>query len=78
MIASESPGTKEVIDDGKNGYLFPCGDYTQLAVKIVALRRGSDVRQSFISFGKTTIAERFSISSMISSFETIVESCDRV
>ena len=34
VIASDNTGSKEIIEDGKNGYLFKIGDYKDLARKI--------------------------------------------
>lgn len=77
VIASDSPGTREVIEDGKNGFLFPAGDHQKLAEKLQTLLTDSSTRNDFVQCGKKTLAEKFSIPSMIESFEIIAESCDR-
>ncbi len=77
VIASDSPGTREVIEDGKNGFLFPGGDHRDLAGKILHLETDTGIRECFIQSSKVTIRQKFSISSMIDSFDSIVASCDR-
>ncbi len=77
VIASDSPGTREVIEDGKNGLLFPGGEHRALAEKIEILVKDDTKRNEFIRAGRATISGKFSIPAMIESFEHIVESCDR-
>jgi len=77
VIASDSPGTREVLNDENNGYIFPSGDHIQLAEKIQILGGNRDIRQRFTERGKLTIEKKFSITGMITSFEKIVESCDK-
>lgn len=50
VIATDCPtGPAEVIEEGKNGYLVPVGNYEKMAEKIVALLQNEDIREKFVA-----------------------------
>lgn len=77
VIATDSPGTREVIVNNENGYIVDCGDYKGVADKIVELRSQPEVVKEISRKAQECIAEKFSIHQLIDNFEQIVESCSR-
>lgn len=77
VIATDSPGTREVIVNNENGYIMNCGDYKGVADKIVELRSQPKVVNEISRKAQECIAEKFSIHQLIDNFEQIVESCSR-
>jgi len=45
LLASDVPGAREVVDDGKNGFLFPVGDIAAIADVIVRVAADPHLRQ---------------------------------
>jgi glycosyltransferase involved in cell wall biosynthesis len=54
VIAASSGGSKEIIVDGVNGYLYKPHKHTELASKIIKLMTDSYIRDLFINNGKET------------------------
>lgn len=75
VIASESPGTMEIIEDGTNGFLIPCGKHQALAAKIIELSRHPKTMQMISTSGKATVEEKFSIDQLIKTFMNIIDNC---
>lgn len=71
-IATSGGGTPEIIDNGKNGYILPFGDYKAIAEKIMYLKNNPEVLKELGYHAKKTIEEKFSIDIMIENFENIV------
>jgi glycosyltransferase involved in cell wall biosynthesis len=77
VIASESPGTREVIIDAENGYIIPCGDHLGLVKKIVELQKEPDTMKCISLNARKSVEEKFSIKQLISNFCQIIEKyCD--
>ncbi len=72
MIATDSPGTREVIQDGENGIIIQPGDSDSLAQKIMALERNPKKRTTLVANGLNTIETKFSMDKCIRSFEKIL------
>ncbi len=75
VVATDSPGTREVISDGKNGFLVKCGDHKALAEKIIELQRSPDTIAKLSLEARKRIENRFSIDQMIDNFCNIIEKC---
>lgn len=71
VIASAVCGNHEIIRDGENGFLFPCGDYEALAEKITLLIKNDRLRQGLGSKGRELLDETFESGYMASSFDKI-------
>lgn len=77
VIATDSPGTREVIVNNENGYIVNCGDYKSIADKIIELRSHPEVVKEIAAKAQECIAEKFSIDQLIDNFEQIVASCSQ-
>jgi len=60
VIGSNVGGIPDIIDDGKNGYLFPCNDEKNLAEKIITLISDVTLANQFRKNGYETVRTRFS------------------
>lgn len=70
VIASDAPGNSEIIVSGKNGFLVKVGSAEALAEKAVLLLENPDLRRRLGDCGKEFVMQKFSVESMITSFES--------
>ncbi len=75
VIATQSGGTPEIIDDGKNGYIIKPEDAISLAERIEDLLHSDALRNRFSDFAKETIIEKFSIRKMVDDYEALYSTC---
>ncbi|HJQ54930.1 MAG TPA: glycosyltransferase family 4 protein [Gemmatimonadaceae bacterium] len=73
LIASDIPGCREVVEDGKNGLLVPPGDAETLANAIERLAGDRDLRQQLGNNGRRVAVENFSIESVVQKTQAIYE-----
>jgi len=59
VASTAAGGIKEIIEDGRNGFLAPPGDDAALAGKIIKLAEDEGLRKTFVEKGMET-AEKFS------------------
>ena len=72
IIASDIPGTTELVEEGENGYLFTTQSPESLAEKILLMYSlGVKVRASFGEFSRSRIEKEFSIESMTREIERV-------
>lgn len=57
VIATDIPGTNELINDNNNGILVPCGDTEMLGSSILRLRDNPDIRKSLGQSALQTILD---------------------
>ncbi len=76
VIATDNGGTKEIVDDGVNGYLIPNGDYKILAEKIMFLKNNPLILHSMSKNAFLTYKSKFTTDIMISNFERILTECN--
>ena len=74
VIATDSPGTREVIDDGINGLIIHPGDFKELAKKIILLKNHPEMIERLSRAGIKKIKSKFSLDKMVASFINIIES----
>lgn len=60
VIGSNVGGIPDIIEDGKNGFLFPCNDEKYLAAKIITLVTDIVLARQFRQKGYETVRTRFS------------------
>ena len=60
VIGSDIGGIPDIIDNGKNGYLFPGNDEDSLAGRIINILSDSDLQERFRYEGYVTVQSRFS------------------
>jgi len=59
VISTATTGAKEIIEDGKNGFLVPIGSYHKLAEKIIWLLENPDEAKKMGEYGRETVRERY-------------------
>ncbi|MEZ4363755.1 MAG: glycosyltransferase [Kofleriaceae bacterium] len=65
-------GTREVVRDGKNGFLAPVGDASALASRVTQLLRDEPLRLRLSSFARRSV-ERFEVSRAMRGYEAALE-----
>ena len=71
VVATETEGAREVIEDKKTGLLVPIGHFDSLAESIVMLLRDEDKRNQLGGQAREAINERFSLKRMVDEIEKI-------
>lgn len=69
VVASDSGGNKELIQDGENGLLFPTSDSQALANLIAGLQQDPRRREALKKIGQETILEKHSFAHMMDLLE---------
>lgn len=70
-IATDIPGARDIIEDGKNGLLVPPEDVTALAAAINRLSSSPELRDSLGIAARKRIEERFSIEREVADHEEL-------
>jgi glycosyltransferase involved in cell wall biosynthesis len=70
IIASRIGGLPELVEAGKNGYLFEPGNRDELAELLKALAENRDIRREFTDASRE-MAKGFSVEKMVSSYESL-------
>jgi glycosyltransferase involved in cell wall biosynthesis len=65
VIASDVTGNRELVIDGKSGYLFRPGNYRDLAEKLVFMIKNPKRATQFGRFGRKLVEEKYSLEQMI-------------
>lgn len=73
VIANDSGGTREIVDDEKNGYLIKDETVHAISEKIVDLIENEEKRLSMGMSGKDLVKSSFTISRMGKSFEEVYQ-----
>lgn len=60
IVATNVPGCREIVNDGKNGFLVPVKDHIILANKIKVLVNDSELRHQFGLMSRKKVVEEFS------------------
>ena len=66
VIATKGGGTKEIINDYKNGFLIPHKSPVSLVDRIELILNNPDLKNKISEVSKNTIKNNFSIKNMIS------------
>jgi glycosyltransferase involved in cell wall biosynthesis len=74
VVASDSGGPLEIIDDNKNGLLFKSKDSDDLAKKLETLYKDRALRESFAKAGKQKADEKFCSKIQFEKLKIILES----
>jgi len=59
VVSTATTGAKEIIEDGKNGFLVPIGDAQKLAEKIIWLLENPDEARKMGEYGRELVKEKF-------------------
>ncbi|MDP3588638.1 MAG: glycosyltransferase family 4 protein [Sulfuricurvum sp.] len=73
VIASDSGGPLEIIDDNENGLLFKTFDVADLREKLSLLCQNSDTRQKFANTGKTKALKQFESQKQFLELQKVLE-----
>ncbi|MDO8669436.1 MAG: glycosyltransferase family 4 protein [Candidatus Buchananbacteria bacterium] len=60
VVSTATTGAKEIIEDGKNGFLVPIGDAEKLAEKIIWLLQNQEEAKKMGAYGRELAKERYS------------------
>jgi sugar transferase (PEP-CTERM/EpsH1 system associated) len=71
VIATSTGGNPEVVTDGESGILFPVGDAGRLATHLAGLQARPEARVQFGLQAVERIRRKFSLESMVSSYENL-------
>lgn len=74
VIASDVGGIPEIIDDGKNGFIFPNEDDVKLAECLRLAIADQDLRDRIAASGLTSARTRFSTDALISNVQSLYAS----
>jgi glycosyltransferase involved in cell wall biosynthesis len=72
ILATPVGGSKEVVEDGLNGFFFPADDSVELAARIRMLIDDPSRRQALAEAGWETVTGRFSRKAMLDQIETFL------
>lgn len=73
VICSNVSGAKEIIDNGKNGIIVPIEDAHAIKESVLSLIDKPDILEKMGDLARDSIIERFTPSSMVQSFLSVVE-----
>lgn len=59
VVSTATTGAKEIIEDGKNGFLVPIGDYRKLSEKIIWLLDHPDESKKIGEYGRQLVKEKY-------------------
>jgi glycosyltransferase involved in cell wall biosynthesis len=74
IVATETEGAKELLNDGESAALVPVGDPVAMASAVVDLLNDPAKRARFAEAARSTAAEKYSLKSMIDQTEELYES----
>lgn len=59
VVSTATTGAKEIIEDGKNGFLVPIGNYQKLAEKIIWLLENPEEAKKIGEYGRALVKDRY-------------------
>jgi glycosyltransferase involved in cell wall biosynthesis len=71
VVATDVPGTREVIKDGVNGLLVPYGNPTEIATAISVLLSSEEKRHSLVDAGWQIVNQKFSATNTAERIESL-------
>jgi glycosyltransferase involved in cell wall biosynthesis len=71
IVATETEGACEIIQDGETGRLVPIGDAEQMAQALVSLINDRETRQQMADAARTSAKETFSLARMVDETEAL-------
>jgi L-malate glycosyltransferase len=76
VVATETEGAKEIIDDQKTGLLVPIGDIHRIAASVINLLAEPEKRHAIATQAVQSAAKRFSLKRMVDEIEKIYLATD--
>jgi len=68
VIASNTGGTPELVDDNNSGFLFTPGDHAALATKLNSLLNDGELRRKMGTHARSRVIDHFSIDQMVNRY----------
>ncbi|MCP4590280.1 MAG: glycosyltransferase [bacterium] len=75
VVSTAYPGAEELVTDGHNGWLAPCGDAPAFADCVRRLLEDPSLRQQMGENGRRIVEERFSIDASMDRLVSVYEEC---
>ena len=72
-VATDVPGTRDIIESGRTGLLVPSENPAALAQTVITLARDEALRQSFATAGCREIRDNYSIEKNVAAHEELYE-----
>ena len=76
VVATETEGAQEVIEDQKTGVLVPIGDIERIAESVIDLLEDPETRHTIAAQSAQSVATRFSLKRMVDEIEQIYLAAD--
>jgi len=73
IVATDIPGTRDMIVPGKTGFLFPVGDRAALARLTQQLLENPDLAKAIGRAARQFVAQHFSLEKMVAQFQDLYE-----
>jgi N,N'-diacetylbacillosaminyl-diphospho-undecaprenol alpha-1,3-N-acetylgalactosaminyltransferase len=73
IVTTNAPGCREVVEDGKNGFLVPLKDYKTLAQKLEILIDNPDLREKFGKNSREKAKKEFDIKIIVDKYLKVYE-----
>ncbi|NOZ64039.1 MAG: glycosyltransferase family 4 protein [Caldiserica bacterium] len=70
-VVTKVDGMKEIIEESKNGFLIPPGDYKEMAGKVKILLQDKTLREKIGEKARESVKEEFEISGMVSKLDNL-------
>jgi glycosyltransferase involved in cell wall biosynthesis len=77
VVATDAPGTVDLVEGGETGVLVPRGDSHALAEAAVSLLRDPERRRALAARARRLVLERYSVEKMVRAYERLYERCAR-
>jgi len=74
IVTTDTPGCREVVDDGVNGFLVPPQNTTLLAERLIELIENPDLRSQFGKAGREKVLNEFSVDKVVEETMSIYRS----
>jgi len=74
IVTTDTPGCREVVDDGVNGFLVPPQNTTLLAERLIELIENPDLRSQFGKAGREKVLNEFTVDKVVEETMSIYRS----
>ena len=74
VVATDAGGNRELVENGKNGYLVPVGDCAKMAEKIIKLLLDPELRFRMGKDNRQEIGEKYTMEAMVRNYERLYRS----
>ena len=72
IVITDVSGVSELVEDGKSGYVVPCGDVEQLALALQKVMSNSDIQETMSEFNLKK-ADMFKLGNIVDQWELLIQ-----